>query len=202
MSAAAQARGWNSSAPTAAASVPRDGGARPAHLPRPEAARHSQHRRQGRCRHCARSIRRSSPSTPPADAHDGRCQGGRAGGCKVVAVTVLTSLDGNDLASIGVGGDPQVEQVLRLTELARAPARDRWHRLLGSGGEGSARALAGRLLRRAGCAACGRRGRRPEAHDDAAPIALDAGASILVVSRPITQAEDPDRAARAIEATL
>ncbi|MBA3837840.1 MAG: orotidine-5'-phosphate decarboxylase, partial [Zymomonas sp.] len=32
--------------------------------------------------------------------------------------------------------------------------------------------------------------------------AADAGASILVIGRPITQAADPDQAARAIEATL
>ena len=32
--------------------------------------------------------------------------------------------------------------------------------------------------------------------------ALDSGASILVIGRPITQAADPDLAARAIEATL
>ncbi len=32
--------------------------------------------------------------------------------------------------------------------------------------------------------------------------AMHNGASVIVVGRPITQADDPDRAARAIEATL
>jgi len=44
-------------------------------------------------------------------------------GTKVVAVTVLTSLDGNDLGSIGVDGDPH-SQVERLTELARTAGLD------------------------------------------------------------------------------
>jgi orotidine-5'-phosphate decarboxylase len=40
-------------------------------------------------------------------------------GCKVVAVTVLTSLDAGDLRQAGVAGTP-AEQVRRLAELARA----------------------------------------------------------------------------------
>ena len=44
-------------------------------------------------------------------------------GCKVVGVTVLTSLDASDLAAAGVTGDPH-EQVLRLTESAREAGLD------------------------------------------------------------------------------
>ena len=44
-------------------------------------------------------------------------------GTKVVAVTMLTSLDGSDLESIGLAPDPH-EQVVRLTELARSAGVD------------------------------------------------------------------------------
>ncbi|HYZ48830.1 MAG TPA: orotidine-5'-phosphate decarboxylase, partial [Sphingomonas sp.] len=44
-------------------------------------------------------------------------------GTKVVAVTVLTSLDGNDLGSIGLDSDPSA-QVERLTALAREAGLD------------------------------------------------------------------------------
>lgn len=120
-------------------------------------------------------------------------------GCKVVAVTVLTSLDENDLGSIGVGGDPH-EQVLRLTELARTAGIDG---IVCSGQEVKA---ARRHWPSGFFVVPGVRPAGSEAGDQKRMMtprsALDAGASILVVGRPITQAEDPDQAARAIEATL
>lgn len=120
-------------------------------------------------------------------------------GTKVVAVTVLTSLDETDLASIGLNGSAH-DQVERLTLLARdsgldgivcsgnevARAKALWHdgffvvpgvRLPGNTTADQKRIMTPRAAR-------------------------DAGASILVVGRPITQAEDPDAAARAIAATL
>ena len=120
-------------------------------------------------------------------------------GTKVVAVTVLTSLDGEDLDSIGVSRDPH-EQVARLTALAREAGLDG---VVCSGAEVAAAKKAWPhgffvvpgVRPAAGASADQKRVVTPRA-------ALDAGASILVIGRPITQAEDPDQAARAIEATL
>jgi orotidine-5'-phosphate decarboxylase len=118
---------------------------------------------------------------------------------RVVAVTVLTSLDSSDLASTGVSGSPH-DQVLRLTDLAREAGLDG---IVCSGEEVKAAHAAWRDGYfvvpgvRPAQAAVGDQKRivTPRA-------ALDAGASMLVIGRPITQAEDPDAAARAIAATL
>jgi orotidine-5'-phosphate decarboxylase len=120
-------------------------------------------------------------------------------GTKVVAVTVLTSLDSDDLASIGLQGDPHA-QVERLASLAREAGLDG---LVCSGKE----VAAAKKLWPQGFFVVP--GVRPAdgVHGDQKRVmtprkALDSGASILVVGRPITQAPDPDQAARSIEATL
>jgi orotidine-5'-phosphate decarboxylase len=120
-------------------------------------------------------------------------------GTKVVAVTVLTSLDAADLGSIGVAGDTDA-QVERLADLARAAGLDG---IVCSGNElGVARAAwkDGFFVVP---------GIRPEdsAISDQKRVmtpraAIDAGASILVIGRPITAADDPAAALRAIAATL
>ncbi|UIJ47409.1 orotidine-5'-phosphate decarboxylase [Sphingomonas cannabina] len=118
---------------------------------------------------------------------------------KVVAVTMLTSLDGDDLTSIGLKPDPH-EQVLRLTELARSAGID------GIVCSGEEVAAARKLWHDGFFVVPGVRPLNSHAADQKRVVsprqALDSGASILVVGRPITQAEDPDQAARAIEATL
>ncbi|QNM83153.1 orotidine-5'-phosphate decarboxylase [Sphingomonas sabuli] len=118
---------------------------------------------------------------------------------KVVAVTVLTSLDASDLAAAGVGGSP-AEQVERLARLARDSGVDG---LVCSGAEvASARAAwsDGFFVVP---------GVRPEGSDvgDQKRVvtprqALESGASVLVIGRPITGAEDPAKALQAIAATL
>jgi orotidine-5'-phosphate decarboxylase len=119
--------------------------------------------------------------------------------CKVVAVTVLTSLDRADLADAGVTASP-AEQVERLADLVRSAGCDG---IVCSGEEVAA--VAARWpggtfvipgLRPAGS----------EAGDQKRVLtpaeALDRGASLLVIGRPVTAAADPAKAARAIAASL
>jgi orotidine-5'-phosphate decarboxylase len=120
-------------------------------------------------------------------------------GCKVVGVTVLTSLDASDLESAGVTGSPH-DQVLRLTAAAREAGLDG---VVCSGNEVKA---AHKLWPQGFFVVPGVRLADGNVGDQKRVVtpraAIDAGASILVVGRPITQAADPDQAVRAIEATL
>jgi orotidine-5'-phosphate decarboxylase len=118
---------------------------------------------------------------------------------KVVAVTVLTSLDASDLNEIGVARNAAA-QVQRLADLAQDAGLDG---IVCSGEE------VGHVRKRwpGGCfvvpgvrPAGGAMGDQKRAVTPRA--AIDAGASIIVVGRPISQAKDPDMAAREIEATL
>ena len=118
---------------------------------------------------------------------------------KVVAVTMLTSLDDDDLRATGVGGSAH-DHVLRLADLAREAGLDG---IVCSGAEvREARAA----WRDGYFVVPGVRPANGHVGDQKRVVtprqALDDGASILVVGRPITQAEDPDTAARAIGATL
>jgi len=119
---------------------------------------------------------------------------------RIVAVTVLTSLDADDLAAVGQAG-PVSAQVQKLARLAYASGVD--------GVVCSPHEVA--MLRKA----CGPDfllvvpGVRPAsaASDDQKRIAtpaeaIAAGADYLVIGRPITRASDPVAAARAIAAEL
>ena len=118
---------------------------------------------------------------------------------KVVAVTLLTSLDDGDLPGIGVAGSAH-DQALRLADLAHSAGIDG---IVCSGHEvGAIRQqwkdgffVVPGLRPADGVLGDQKRAVTPRA-------ARDAGASVLVVGRPISRAEDPVAAARAIEATL
>ncbi|MDG6078393.1 orotidine-5'-phosphate decarboxylase [Erythrobacter litoralis] len=118
---------------------------------------------------------------------------------KVVAVTTLTSMDERDLTATGVVGSTH-DQVLRLAELADRSGldgivcsgqevkavHDQWRHgffvvpglRLGGGSPGDQKRVT----------------TPRQARDD--------GASVLVIGRPISRADDPASAAREIEATL
>ena len=118
---------------------------------------------------------------------------------KVVAVTMLTSLDRDDLEATGVDSSP-AEQVARLAALARDSGVDG---IVCSGAE----VAAARTTWRDGVLVVP--GVRPAGGDvgDQKRVvtprqALDAGASILVIGRPITGASDPERAIADINDSL
>ena len=118
---------------------------------------------------------------------------------RVVAVTVLTSLDERDLKDTGVRGGPHY-QVERLAALAREAGLDG---IVCSGAEVKAAHAA---WPKGFFVVPGVRPAESPVGDQKRVItpraAMDAGASILVIGRPITGAEDPDGAIRAIAATL
>jgi len=119
---------------------------------------------------------------------------------KIIAVTVLTSLAAEDLAAMGISGTP-LEQVVRLAKLTKDSGLD--------GVVCSPHEIA------AVRAACGADflivtpGVRPStsASDDQKRVmtpkrALELGADVLVIGRPITGAPDPACAAKEIAAEL
>ena len=119
---------------------------------------------------------------------------------KVLGVTVLTSLEAADLESLGLQASP-LEQVTRLARLAKHAGLDG---VVCSPKEISAvRAACGAeflivtpgVRPRGAALADQRRVMAPEE-------ALEAGADILVIGRPITGEPDPGAAARAIFANL
>ena len=118
---------------------------------------------------------------------------------KVVAVTVLTSLNERDLEKAGVSGSPH-DQVMRLAELANDAGLDG---IVCSGHE------VGKVHKQWKDGFFVVPGLRPAGSNtgDQKRVvtprkARDDGASALVIGRPISRAEDPVAAARAIEATL
>ena len=155
----------------------------------------------------AKAVQALSPITPAVlTVH---AAGGRAmledakaaapAGTKVVAVTVLTSLDGNDLDSIGVADDSHA-QVERLAGLAREAGLDG---IVCSGNEVAA---ARKKWKDGFFVVPGIRPLNSHTADQKRVMtprkAIDAGASILVIGRPVTAAEDPATALRKIAGTL
>jgi orotidine-5'-phosphate decarboxylase len=120
-------------------------------------------------------------------------------GTKVVGVTVLTSLDGSDLSATGMTGSA-ADQVKRLTDLAREAGIDG---IVCSGDEVAA---AKRDWPDGFFVVPGIRPEGAAPGDQKRTVtprqALDDGASILVIGRPVTEAPNPAGALRAIEASL
>jgi orotidine-5'-phosphate decarboxylase len=152
----------------------------------------------------ARAVARLRPHLLTVHASGGpeviRAAAAAAPNTKIVAVTVLTSLSGAELARIGFAGSVR-DSVLRLAELAvQAGARG----LVCSPREvADLRAEVGPDIT---LITPGVRPAGSDAHDQARVAtpeeALREGADLLVIGRPITGAADPGAAAAAIAASL
>lgn len=118
---------------------------------------------------------------------------------KVIGVTVLTSLDHADLSDIGVAGTPDA-QVARLADLSRAAGLDgivcSAHEVSAAHARWTDGLFVVPGIRPAGSSV------GDQKRVMTPPEALDAGASVLVIGRPITAASDPAAAAEAIAASL
>ncbi|WBY16000.1 orotidine-5'-phosphate decarboxylase [Erythrobacteraceae bacterium WH01K] len=122
-----------------------------------------------------------------------------AEGTKVVGVTMLTSMDQRDLDRTGVSGTPH-DHVMRLAELAQSAGLD------GIVCSGQEVASVHAQWKKGFFVVPGLRPVGAAAGDQKRVVtprkARDDGASVLVIGRPISRADDPARAAREIEATL
>ena len=122
-----------------------------------------------------------------------------AEGTKVVAVTMLTSLDERDMARTGISGTPH-DQVMRLAELAESAGLD------GIVCSGQEVGEVHKQWKKGFFVVPGLRPAGSTAGDQKRVVtprqARDDGASVLVIGRPISRADDPVQAARDIEATL
>ena len=122
-----------------------------------------------------------------------------ADGCKVVAVTTLTSMDRRDLERTGVSGSAE-HQVMRLADLANSAGLD------GIVCSGQEVGKVHKQWKNGFFVVPGLRPAGASAGDQKRVVtprqARDDGASVLVIGRPISKAPDPAAAARAIEATL
>ncbi len=120
-------------------------------------------------------------------------------GTRIVGVTMLTSLDETDLVATGIKGSAH-DQVARLADLSRASGLD------GIVCSGKEVAAARKHWKDGLLVVPGIRPADSKAGDQKRVMtprkAIDCGASLLVIGRPVTEAPDPDAALRAIAATL
>ncbi len=118
----------------------------------------------------------------------------------LIAVTILTSMDASDLASVGLAGSPE-DNVLRLAALAETSGLDGVVCSSRETGALRARLADDFLLVTPGIRPAG------SAADDQRRImspveAVQSGSSYLVIGRPVTQADDPEGVLRTINSEL